>query len=388
MTILLENKQSLIKLGESVSSNWIEMQLDLCIIKIEQNMLRFGEKFPSACGTNGQYRLKENDDWTNGFWTGMLWLAYETTQKEKFLNLALKNMESFKERLAQHFVLDHHDIGFLYSLSAGAGYKITKNEAYKKQLLLAADILLDRFQPKGQFIQAWGKYGDEKEYRLIIDSLINLPLLFEATRLSSNPIYASTAKKHYRTLLNTVIRENSTTYHTYYFDPETGKPSHGATHQGNSDHSIWARGQSWAVLGIPLNESFLHSNPFPSNYKAIVNQFIEHLPADLVPYWDFDFNDENPSAKDSSSLAIAACGLLEASNLEAYPDAQAIAKGMIYQLGEHYSTKNNAKNEGLLLHGVYAYAEEKGIDEPNLWGDYFYLEALTRLANKNWQRYW
>ncbi|MDV8934260.1 MAG: glycoside hydrolase family 88 protein [Carnobacterium sp.] len=388
MTILLENKQRLITLGESISSQWLETQLDLCIKKIEQNMLRFGEKFPSACGSNGHYRLKENDDWTNGFWTGMLWLSYEATQNESFLNLALKNMESFQERLACHFVLDHHDIGFLYSLSAGAGYKITKNEAYKKQLLQAADVLLARFQPNGQFIQAWGKYGEEKEYRLIIDSLINLPLLFEATRLSNNPIYAATAKKHYWTLLTTVIRENATTYHTYYFNPETGKPSHGATHQGNSDHSIWARGQSWAVLGIPLNESFLHSNPFPQNYPAIVDQFIEHLPADLVPYWDFDFTDEKPSAKDSSSLAIAACGLLEASKLDAYPDADAIAKGMIYQLGEHYSTKNNEANEGLLLHGVYAYAEGKGIDEPNLWGDYFYLEALTRLANKNWQRYW
>lgn len=388
MTILLENKQRLITLSESVSAQWIETQLDLCIKKIEQNMLRFGKKFPSACGTNGHYRLKENDDWTNGFWTGMLWLSYEATQNEKFLNLALKNMESFQERLDRHFILDHHDIGFLYSLSAGAGYKITKNEAYKIQLLEAADVLLARFQPKGQFIQAWGKYGEEKEYRLIIDSLINLPLLFEASRLSNDPIYAATAQKHYWTLLNTVIRENATTYHTYYFNPETGKPSHGATHQGNSDHSIWARGQSWAVLGIPLNESFLHSNPFPKNYHAIVNQFIEHLPADLVPYWDFDFTDENPSAKDSSSLAIAACGLLEASKLDAYPDANAIAKGMIYQLGEHYSTKNNEANEGLLLHGVYAYAEGKGIDEPNLWGDYFYLEALTRLANKNWQRYW
>lgn len=388
MTILLENKQRLITLSESVSAQWIETQLDLCIKKIEQNMLRFGKKFPSACGTNGHYRLKENDDWTNGFWTGMLWLSYEATQNEKFLNLALKNMESFQERLDRHFILDHHDIGFLYSLSAGAGYKITKNKAYKIQLLEAADVLLARFQPKGQFIQAWGKYGEEKEYRLIIDSLINLPLLFEASRLSNDPIYAATAKKHYWTLLNTVIRENATTYHTYYFNPETGKPSHGATHQGNSDHSIWARGQSWAVLGIPLNESFLHSNPFPKNYHAIVNQFIEHLPADLVPYWDFDFTDENPSAKDSSSLAIAACGLLEASKLDAYPDANAIAKGMIYQLGEHYSTKNNEANEGLLLHGVYAYAEGKGIDEPNLWGDYFYLEALTRLANKNWQRYW
>lgn len=113
-----------------------------------------------------------------------------------------------------------------------------------------------------------------------------------------------------------------------------------------------------------------------------------HLPADLVPYWDFDFNDQHPAEKDSSALAIAACGLLEAEKMEAYPDAQKIAKGMLYQLGEQYAVSQVPENEGLLLHGVYAHAEGKGIDEPNLWGDYFYLEGLIRLALPNWQRYW
>ncbi|MCU6218060.1 glycoside hydrolase family 88 protein, partial [Enterobacter bugandensis] len=116
-----------------------------------------------------------------------------------------------------------------------------------------------------------------------------------------------------------------------------GQPSHGATHQGNSDHSVWARGQSWAILGIPLNESYLHTQPFPQNYGQIVDVFLAQLPADLVPYWDFDFNDQTPSDKDSSALAIAACGLLEAAKMQAFPDAQLLAKGMIYQLGEHYA---------------------------------------------------
>ena len=170
--------------------------------------------------------------------------------------------------------------------------------------------------------------------------------------------------------------------------PETGKPKHGATHQGHSDTSIWARGQSWAILGIPLNETFLHSQPFPEMYPQIVEVFLAHLPADLIPYWDFDFNDQMPSDKDSSALAIAACGLLEADKLQAFPQAKELAKGMIYQLGEYYRTQNDSENEGLLLHGVYAHAEGKGIDEPNLWGDYFYMEALMRLAKPSWQRYW
>ncbi|MER2003583.1 glucuronyl hydrolase [Enterococcus casseliflavus] len=385
---LQENKQRLILLGENVTDVWLADKITACIQQIEKNSQRFGTQFPSACATNGKYRLKGNDDWTNGFWTGMLWLAYEWTKEKNFLTRAMENIDSFQTRLDDHFVLDHHDIGFLYSLSAGAGYKITSDEHCKQEVIQAADVLLARFQEKGEFIQAWGTYGDPQEYRLIIDSLLNLPLLFAATQLSGETRYAEAASKHYQTVRKTVIKNDATTFHTYYFDPETGQPSHGATHQGNSDQSIWARGQSWAILGLPLNESYLHSQPFPENYPQIVEVFLAHLPADLVPYWDFDFNDQHPAEKDSSALAIAACGLLEAEKMEAYPDAQKIAKGMLYQLGEQYAASQVPENEGLLLHGVYAHAEGKGIDEPNLWGDYFYLEGLIRLALPNWQRYW
>ncbi|MGL4694479.1 glycoside hydrolase family 88 protein [Enterococcus larvae] len=385
---LQENKVRLIDLGKNVTAEWLEEQIDFCIQKLEKNMKRYGTAFPSAAATNGIYRIKPNDDWTNGFWTGMLWLAYEWTGNDRFLKRALENIQSFQQRLDDHFVLDHHDIGFLYSLSVGAGYRITRDEACKKELLQAADVLTARFQEQGNFIQAWGKCGDPKEYRLIIDSLINLPLLFEAAKISGDASYAETAEKHYRTLLDTVIRENATTFHTYYFDPTNGKPTHGATHQGNSDDSIWARGQSWAVLGIPLNEVSMGATVVPEIYSSVVDVFIENLPSDLVPYWDFDFNDALPSEKDSSALAIAACGLLEASSLDAYPEAASIAAGMIYQLGELYTTKDLPENEGLLLHGVYAHGEGKGIDEPNLWGDYFYFEALMRLAKPEWQRYW
>lgn len=385
---LQENKQRLILLGEKVTDVWLADKITACIQQIEKNSQRFGTQFPSACATNGKYRLKGNDDWTNGFWTGMLWLAYEWTKEKNFLTRAMENIDSFQTRLDDHFVLDHHDIGFLYSLSAGAGYKITGDEDCKQEVIQAADVLLARFQEKGEFIQAWGTYGDPQEYRLIIDSLLNLPLLFAATQLSGEPRYAEAASKHYQTVRKTVIKNDATTFHTYYFDPETGQPSHGATHQGNSDQSIWARGQSWAILGLPLNESYLHSQPFPENYPQIVEVFLAHLPADLVPYWDFDFNDQHPAEKDSSALAIAACGLLEAEKMGAYPDAKKIAKGMLYQLGEQYAASQVPENEGLLLHGVYAHAEGKGIDEPNLWGDYFYLEGLIRLALPNWQRYW
>jgi len=380
------SKKELLKLATQVNTDWLEEQLNWCVCKIEKNMERYKDLFPSACTTDGTYRIKSNDDWTNGFWTGMLWLSYEFTKSEKFKSRALANVESFEKRLDEHFILDHHDIGFLYSLSTFAGYQILGDQKCKELTIRAADVLANRYQEKGEFIQAWGPLGDKNEYRLIIDSLMNLPLLFEATKLTGQNKYATLAKKHYVTVLKYAIRKDATTYHTYFFNPQTGKPSHGATHQGNKDNSIWARGQSWAILGMALNENLLENHNYPQIYQDIVDVFLNNLPKDLVPYWDFDFTDDNPSDKDSSSLAIVACGLLESGN--AYKDSEELAKGILVRLQADYTSKDLETNEGLLLHGVYAHKEGKGIDESNLWGDYFYFEALMRLYKKDWKKYW
>lgn len=383
---LLEKKDKLQSLSENVTPDWINKQLDLILKKIKRNMLRYGENFPSACATDGIYRIKGNDDWTNGFWTGILWLSYELTDEDSFKRLAEKNIQSFKKRLDDHFILDHHDIGFLYSLSSVAGYKITQNIEYKNISIQAADILLKRFQKKGDFLQAWGNLGDPIEYRLIIDSLLNLPLLFDASIFSGKAEYKKIATKHYYNVLKTVIKEDGTTYHTYYFDKNTGQPLYGATRQGNSDQSIWARGQSWAILGIPLNEAYIDDHPFPPIYQKVVDIFLENLPKDFVSYWDFDFSDEFPSNKDTSATAIAADGLLVASKNNDYPNAKKIAMGLIYQLGTYYSASD--ESEGFLKEGVYSHAENKGVSEPNLWGDYFYLEALVRLKELNPILFW
>lgn len=385
---MLTNEDKLINLGKNVTEKWLKEQISYCTHQVKKNMQRFGEQFPSACATQGIYRIKANDDWTNGFWTGMLWLSYEYTLDESFKDLAMKNVGNFQKRLDDHFILDHHDIGFLYSLSAVAGYQITGEAKYRAEIIQAATVLKRRYHEKGHFIQAWGKYGDPNENRLIIDSLMNLPLLFRASELTGDQSYAKLGQAHYETLIKTVIRPDGSTFHTYFFDTETELPLYGATHQGHSDGSIWARGQSWAILGIPLVQSYLKKCPFPSNYQKVVQVFLDGLPADLVPYWDFDFTDRNQSAKDSSSAAIVACGLLEAQKEHVYEHAVAIAKGLIYQLGEHYSAKNEPKCEGLLLHGVYAFGENKGVDEPNLWGDYFFFEALMRLIRPEWKKYW
>ena len=362
----------------------VQMELNRCVGILEKNMKRFGTDFPSACATNGKYRIKKNDDWTNGFWTGMLWIAWLYTGKDLFRSLALENVKSFQKRLEDHFVLDHHDIGFLYSLSVVAAWKVTREEDLKSVIVRAADVLASRYQKKGGFIQAWGKTGDEKEYRLIIDSLLNLPLLYTAYEITGNKGYQDIAESHYDKVIRNIVREDYSTYHTFYFDPATGQPDHGATHQGFSDSSWWARGQAWAILGMPLHAR-LSKKGFTVEEKELYDHvcayFEDHLPSDKMPYWDLIFTDGSDQPRDSSALAIAACGMLEMNRSQR-------AGEMVAVLNALASSKGETDPEGMILHGVYAYGEGKGVDEPNLWGDYFYMEALYRLWDPQWTPFW
>ena len=357
----------------------VNAELDRICHVLRKNMERYGENFPSACATAGVYRIKKNDDWTNGFWTGMLWMAYLHTGDESFRRLALKNVDSFIRRLDEHFILDHHDIGFLYSPSVEAAWRIEKDESLKTQILRAADVLASRFQEKGGFIQAWGALDNPNEYRLIIDSLLNLPLLYTASEISKDGRYRAIADTHYERVIANIVRQDGSTFHTFYFDPATGEPSHGATHQGFSDNSCWARGQAWAIYGMMLHRrvSGSWSEREQAIWEKVLAYFEEHLPKDGMPYWDLVFSDGSDEPRDSSALAVAACGLLEAGKIQRGLEMAETCLNLA-------SSKEEPTSEGLLLHGVYAYAEGKGVDEPNLWGDYFYMEALMRLVRPDW----
>ncbi len=378
---------------------WMAGELDRICGVLKRNMERYGTDFPSACATGGKYRIKKNDDWTNGFWTGMLWMAYLHTGDEVFKTLALKNTDSFRQRLDDHFVLDHHDIGFLYSPSVVAAYRVTGDEGQRDLAVRAADVLAARFQEKGGFIQAWGRSGDPKEYRLIIDSLLNLPLLYTAAEITGEQRYREIAGRHYENVIRYIIREDGSTYHTYYFDSETGAPSRGATHQGYSDNSCWARGQAWAIYGMPLHVRVSGRAFTPEEqerHDRVVRYFLEHLPANGMPYWDLVFKDGDGQPWDSSALAVAACGMLEMAKYMEEDDRKyytGIAKKLMKSVVDHYAVKDPAISNGQVLHSTYSNhspyntCNHYGVDECNIWGDYFYMEALMRL-HKDWQVYW
>lgn len=363
---------------------------------VKANLPEFTEKFQSSNSFDGFYEPTENVEWTTGFWTGVIWLAYENTNDEEFKNAALIQTASFLNRIQQKIDVNHHDMGFLFSLSCVAAYKITGSEVGRKAALLAADHLAGRYRETGKFLQAWGNQGQASEYRLIIDCLLNLPLLYWAAEVTGDTSYSEKAENHIRTAMKCILRPDHSTYHTYFIDMETGEPAYGVTHQGNRNNSAWSRGQAWGIYGIALSYRYLKSPEYIDLFCQVTDFFIEHLPEDLIPYWDFDFDTGSDEPRDSSASAIAVCGILE---MIKYLEPEKAAKyklaadRLLRALTDLCANQNIRKSNGLLLHGTYARDSEentcknRGVDECNTWGDYFYMEALTRLT-RDWQLYW
>ena len=370
----------------------VKNAIDLVIKQIDANMEYFKEKFPSSATKNNQYGIIENIEWTDGFWTGLLWLAYEYTGDEKYRELADKNVASFKNRVEKDIELDHHDLGFLYSLATVSGYKLTGSEDAREASIKAANKLISRYQEKGEFIQAWGELGSKDHYRFIIDCLLNIPLLYWASDETGDAKYRNIANKHFVTSCNNVIRDDASAFHTFYMDNETGKPLRGVTRQGYSDDSAWARGQAWGVYGIPLNYRYTRNESCFNLYEGMTNYFLNRLPRDNVCYWDLIFNDGDDHSKDSSAAAIAVCGMHEMNkylpevdeNKEVYKYAM---HNILRSLMENYMNPEIEPGKPVLLHGVYSWHSGKGVDEGNIWGDYFFLEALIRFY-KDWNLYW
>ena len=366
--------------------------MDRVADQVRCHMEYFGTRFPSSATRNQTYGVIDNIEWTDGFWTGLLWLCYEYTGDDAFKNLALKNVDSFLNRVEKRIELDHHDLGFLYSLSCVAGYKLTGSAEGRRAGLLAADKLMERFQEKGGFIQAWGELGARDNYRLIIDCLLNIPLLHWAFLETGKPVYRNAAMRHYEAACNNVIRDDASAYHTFYFDPETGEPLKGVTRQGYSDDSAWARGQAWGIYGIPLNYRYVKDDSAFNLFKGMTNYFLNRLPEDEVCYWDLIFTDGSNQSRDSSAAAIGVCGIHEMLKYlpEVESDKNTYRHAMhciLRSLIERYTAPEIKPGNPVLLHGVYSWHSGKGVDEGNIWGDYYYMEALMRFY-KDWNLYW
>ena len=284
-------------------------------------------------------------------------------------------------------------MGFLYTPSCVAAFKLTGNVQAKDAALMAADHLISRYHETGEFIQAWGSVGADDNYRLIVDCLLNIPLLYWATEVTGDSTYRDIAYKHFKTTISVCYREDGSTYHTYYFDKVTGLPLKGVTHQGASDDSTWARGQAWGMYGPLLTYIYEKDEAALEVFYKTADYYLSYLPADYIAYWDLSFSDGAYEPKDSSSAAIALCAMLEGIKHmdESDPKRETYVRAcnkIMNSLIDHYTTKDVPEANGLLLHATYSKPGNVGVDEMNIWGDYFYMEALHRMLDPEWELYW
>ncbi|MDR1807027.1 MAG: glycoside hydrolase family 88 protein [Propionibacteriaceae bacterium] len=359
-----------------------------------------GRPFPDDCTVAGRYPVRpaacgqppgSNLGWTTGFRTGELWLAYEATGEPEFRAAAARDVTSFADRIERGIDTDTHDLGFLYTLSCVAADHLAGDPAARAAALRAAATLRGRIIEPAGIVQAWGYLDDPAQRgRTIVDSLMNMPLFRWAAAELGDGAYAAAADRHVAQLRDHILRPDDTTFHTFWWDPATGAPLRGTTQQGFSDDSCWARGQAWGVYGFTLDYAWTGQPASLTAARRCADYYLAHLPADHVPYWDLVFADGSGAPRDSSAAAIAACGLLELARWVTGADRdryQVAAAAAVQSLADGYAA-DPATSDALLLHGVYDLPKGVGVDEANLWGDYFYLEALTRLATPEWTPYW
>lgn len=359
---------------------------------IGRHLTEFGERFPAETCVKGYYPLTDNVEWTTSFWTGQLWLAWEMSGEATFREMAEKHVRSFGLRIAGRHDTNTHDLGFLYTLSCVAGWRLTGNREARGFALQAAEALLERFHPRAQIIQAWGDLQDpEQAGRMIIDCNMNLPLLYWASEQTGDPRFASAAQAHVMQAAKYLIREDASTFHTYYMDVQTGEPRYGNTQQGYADDSCWSRGQAWGIYGFLLSYIYTGDATMIALSKRLANYFLNRLPEDHVCHWDLALVGTD-ALRDSSSAAIAACGLLELVKHLPVSDPdreryQLWATEMVLSLSRHYVRRSEEAGNGVLKHSVYHLSSNKGVDECSSWGDYFYVEALMRVS-QSWKLYW
>jgi len=377
---------------ESQTKTHIDAAIATALARMKAMLPRFTQQFPAPASINGTYEAIDNIEWTNGFWTGMLWLGYQFCGDADLRAAAQTQVRSFVHRIEKQVGTDHHDMGFLYSLSCIAAWKIVGDAAARTAAIKAADLLRRRFLPVAGIIQAWGDLSDPAQAgRMIIDCNLNLPLLYWASDETGDPVYRAMANIHVGRAARYLVRPDDSTFHTFYMDPQSGAPLRGTTHQGYSDDSCWARGQAWGMYGFPLVYRYNGDTSLIVLSERLGNYFLARLPTDHVCCWDLAFTDDKVE-RDTSAAAIAVCGLLEMARQMPITDAgrarfEAAAQTILLSLIDNYALGEHDAGDGLLREAVYHMPKTIAVRERVIWGDYFYLEALMRFT-RVWDPYW
>lgn len=363
---------------------WVEEAWGKALEKTQRNSLRIGAGFPHA-SQGGTYVLEQPHWWTAGFWPGQLWLLYNGSKDESLRALAEQCEETLDQVLNDYVRLDH-DLGFMWTLTSVASYKLLGSEVSRVRALKAANFLAARFNLKGRYIRAWNPWfeGEDNRGHAIIDCCMNTPLLFWAAEVTGDPRYRHIAEAHMDTVVQHFIRPDGSVYHIVRFDPESGEFVEGLGGQGYAAESAWSRGAAWAIYGLTLAYHHTGKITYLHTAQKVAHFFLARLPEDHVPHWDFRAPDEARKFRDSSAGACAASGLLllaaKVGEIEA-PVYREPAIKMLESLYRNYGTWDNEAEEGLILHGTSHYPAGTNVDVPLIYGDFFYVEGLARLKN-------
>lgn len=322
-----------------------------------------------------QWTCTKDGVWTGGFWAGLLWLAHahEPTAAR------FARAEDFTDRLLPRaHDVHNHDLGFMFFPSAVKGWQVTRREDYRRQAMEAAASLAGQFNGKGGFIPGWGFFGGE-DWRgsVLIDTLMNLPLLVWAVQQGAAPALLDVVRRHTATALANHLRPDGSVYHVFNFNPDDGTPLRGDTYQGKAAESAWARGQAWALTGLALLGSRLEDPSYVQASTKVADFFLSRLPQDHVPYWDFDVEGAG-EPRDASAGAIASYGLQK---LHSLTGEGRYLEGATQILRALAATCANTPGQpgGVLLHATADLPHGLGIDESTMYGDYYYLKSLMAL---------
>lgn len=356
-------------------------------------------RYPHSMFGNDTIKYFGIDEWTGGFWPGILWYMFEYTKDTSWQRAATAWTESLEKN---QFNTAHHDIGFMMYCSYGNALRFQNNPAYEKILLQSAESLTKRYSPVVGCIQSWNKRkskGDINtwEYPVIMDNMMNLELLFYASRVSKDPKYRQIAISHAEKTMQHHLRKDFSSYHVVNYDPKTGAVLHQQTLQGFSDGSTWARGQAWGIYGFTMSYRETGDQRFLKTAMGMADFFLQHknLPKDKVPYWDFnvgepgftpdwtfDANRFKETPRDASAAAIVSSALFELSThvkgkkaKQYYSAAVAIVQSLS---SDAYLNTAQTNPYFLLQHSTGNLPSNREIDVPLIYADYYFLEALLR----------
>jgi unsaturated chondroitin disaccharide hydrolase len=349
-------------------------------VQLERSAAENKNPMPVAPRTikGGELVVVPSRDWTSGFFAGVLWQLNEFTGKEEWRREAKK----FTSRMElEKWNGKTHDMGFKMYCSYGNGYRLTQDPAYKEILVQAARTLSTRFRPITGVMRSWDHSQDKWSYPVIIDNLMNLELLFFATKVTGDSSFYRIAVSHATTTLKNHYRTDYSSYHVLEYDTITGKVLKKNTHQGYSHESAWSRGQAWGLYGYTMCYRETKDSAFLKHAEKIAGFIVNHpnLPADLIPYWDFNAPGIPNEPRDASAAAVIASALYELSLYSANGKSYCSkANTIVENLSKHYTSPPGESKGFILLHSTGSKPGNSEVDVPLSYADYYFLESLLR----------